>query len=357
MPEPLRVAYTLEHCWHPVPGGSAVAANRVAALLDQRADVALIGVAGRHRRPPDSPAHVAPVAVRQLRFGRPWLYETWNRWERPRVESVTGRVDVCHSAVAIPAPSRAPSVVTVHDIAFVHHPELFSGHGARVMTAGLERCRAASLVLCPSRATIDELTAIGFDPGRLRHVPWGVDRSLALAHDVAAVRERLALPERFVLFVGTVEPRKNLPRLAEATARLGLPLVVAGADGWGERPVAAGTVRFLGFVDDHVLAGLYGAATVFAYPSLQEGFGMPLLEAMAAGVPVVTSDRSATAEVAGDAAVLVDPNDAGSIASGIDTAAGDRQTWIARGLQRAAQFTWDRTVELTVDAYREAARR
>lgn len=360
VPDRLRVAYTLEQCWHDVPGGTAVAAIELARRLAARDDVELIGVAGRHRRPPD-PAFAPPVPVSSLPFGRPLLYETWNRIGWPIVESVTGAVDVCHSTVAIPAATRAPHVVTVHDVAFVHTPERFTGHGARTMRRGLERCRSADLLLCPSAATGDDLAALGFDTGRIRVVPWGVTPVDVDRTDVERVRDAHRLPERFVLFVGTVEPRKNLARLVAAVAQLAdaAPLVVAGAPGWGDPPadgaLSAG-VRFLGFVPGADLAALYAAAAVFAYPSLQEGFGLPVAEAMAHGTPVVTSRGSATEEVAGGAAVLVDPYDVGSIREGIVEALAAPEAWAARGRARAAVLSWDTTVERTVAAYREVAR-
>lgn len=347
----------MEQCWHDVPGGSAVAAIEVARRLAQRQDVELVGVAGRHRADPPEP-FVPPIPVRRLAISRPWLYETWNRLGWPRVESATGHVDVCHSTVAIPARTRAPHVVTVHDVAFVHTPERFSRHGARVMHAGLERCRLADLILTPSRATADDLAGLGFDRERMRVAPWGVEAVEVPAAGVVGVRDRYALPERFVLFVGTVEPRKNLARLAAAVERLDdpLPLVVAGAAGWGDAAPTGRGVRFLGFVPAADLAPLYGAATVFAYPSLQEGFGLPIVEAMAQGTPVVTSARSATEEVAGGAAVLVDPTDVDSIAAGIDEAIAGADRLVARGRARAASCSWDACVEATVAAYREVAR-
>lgn len=363
MPDPLRVAYTLEQCWHEVPGGSAVAALEVFHRLRRRDDVSAVGVAGRHRRPPepafrsDGPLHALPLA-------RPWLYETWNRWEWPRVETVTGPVDVCHSTVAIPAATRRPHVVTVHDVAFVHTPERFSTHGVKVMRRGLERCRHADLVLCPSRATGDDLAELGFDRGRLRVVPWGVEQVAVDAAALARVRADYDLPAEFVLFVGTIEPRKNLPGLVAAMRSVTeLPLVVAGAPGWGDAGdggaagAAAGSdaVRFLGFVPPDDLPPLYRAATVFAYPSFQEGFGLPILEAMSQGTPVVTSRGSSTEEVADGAALLADPADPESIADAIRLALADRARWSAAALERAAAASWDATVEATVAAYREVA--
>jgi glycosyltransferase involved in cell wall biosynthesis len=352
VPEPIRVAFTLEQCWHAVPGGSAVAAIELGRHLAGRDDVSMIGVAGRHRNAP-ARAFTPPFHVAQLPIARPWLYETWNRFGRPRVERATGVVDVCHSTVAIPAGTRAPHVVTVHDVAFVHEPERFTRHGARVMRHGLERCRRADRIVCPSHATRIELEQLGFDSARIRVVPWGVAVADVPDERVRAVRERYRLPDGFVLFVGTVEPRKNLARLAEATVRAGRQLVVAGSEGWGEQRPGGDATRFLGFVPGDELAALYRAAGVFAYPSLREGFGMPISEAMAHGVPVVTSAGSATEEVAGGAAVLVDPNSVESIADGIVAAFDRRAELVTSGRARVAQLTWEAAAESTASVYRE----
>ena len=355
VPRSLRVAYTLEQCWHDVPGGSATAALHVARRLAGMSELELIGVAGRHRRPPDQ-AFTPPIEVRQLPLARPWLYEAWNRLEWPSVERATGAVDVCHSTLAIPAATKAPHVVTVHDVAFVRAPERFTAHGVRVMRKGLERCRRAELVLCPSATTIGDLVELGFDERTVRLVPWGVAAEPVSAAEVQDVRSRYALPERFVLYVGTVEPRKNVARLARAAATLSeLPLVVAGAPGWGEAGQDEDGVRFLGFVPDRDLPPLYASATVFAYPSLDEGFGLPVAEAMAYGLPVVTSRGTATEETAGGAAVLVDAADVDSIRDGLVTALDDALRLAARSRARAAELSWDATVAATLAAYREAA--
>jgi glycosyltransferase involved in cell wall biosynthesis len=354
VPEPLRIAYTLEQCWHTVPGGTAVATLEVARRLVDRADVELVGVAGRHRAEPDPP-FVPPVAVRRLPLARPWLYESWNRVEWPRVERATGPVDVCHSTTAIPAATGAPHVVTVHDVAFLDTPDRFTRHGARVMRRGLARCRNADLVLCPSHVTFARLVAAGFDGADVRVVPWGVE---AVPVDDAArrrVAERHRLPDEFVLFVGTIEPRKNLTALAAAMQRVDLPLVAAGAAGWGEAATGTGAVQFLGFVDAADLPALYDLATVFAYPSLDEGFGLPVAEAMAYGTPVVTSRGTSTEEVAGGAAVLVDPADVEAISAGIVDALGRATELSSLGRARAAELSWDKTVDATIAAYREVA--
>ncbi len=349
----LRVAYTLEQCWHRVPGGTAVAALRVARELAARDGVTLYGVAGRHRAEPPDP-WVPPVPVSHLPVGGPLLYDAWLRTGRPKVERATGAVDVAHATTIIPCPSDAPLVCTVHDLAFVHEPEHFTKRGVRVFERSLRRLgERDALVLCSSEATAADCRAAGLR--RLRVVPLGVDAIPASPDDVVRVRAAYGLPERFALFVGTVEPRKNLANLAAAMAHLpGLPLVAAGAAGWGG-DAPPGEVRFLGFVPDGDLAGLYAAADVFCYPSLREGYGLPVLEAMAQGTPVVTSRATSTEEAAGGAAVLVDPLDVDDIARGVLEALDRRDGLADAGRTRAATQTWARTADLTVAAYREAA--
>ena len=221
--------------------------------------------------------------------------------------------------------------------------------------AAVARLRRADLVLCPSAATLGDLVELGFDERRIRRVPWGVEAVRVSGADVARVRNTYALPERFVLYVGTVEPRKNISRLARATAGLDddLSLVVAGAQGWGDAGGDEVGVQFLGFVPEPDLPAVYASATVFAYPSLDEGFGMPVAEAMAYGLPVVTSRGTATEETAGGAAVLVDADDTDSIRGGLATALDDAAGLAARGRARAAELSWDATAEATTAAYRE----
>lgn len=354
----VRVAYTLEQCWHRVPGGTATAALRVAEQLLATPDVELVGVAGRHADQP-LPAFAPPVAVRSLPLATPWLYETWLRAGWPRVERATGRVDVAHATTIIPCASSAPLVVTVHDLAFLHEPEHFTAHGVRVFRRSLDVIRRrAALVLCSSEATMADVLDAGVAADRLRHVPLGVDVRPAVAGAAEQVAERFGLSERFALFVGTLEPRKNLARLVAALARLDepLPLVVAGAAGWGDIEIPSGAdVQFLGFVGDDDLRALYAAADVFCYPSLREGFGLPVLEAMAQGVPVVTSLGTSTEEAAGGAAVLVDPLDVDDIARGVSEALHDAHRLSIAGRARAATATWQHTAALTVQAYRDVS--
>ena len=209
----------MEQCWHGVPGGTAVAALRVARELAARDDVTLLGVAGRHRAEPADP-WVPPVPIAHLPLGGPWLYEAWLRARWPKVERATGPVDVAHATTIIPCPSDAPLVCTIHDLAFVHEPEHFTRHGVRVFERSLRIVRErGAVVLCSSAATVADCRTAGLPADRLRVVPLGVDVAPATADDVRRVRDAHRLPPRFALFVGTIEPRKNLANLAAAVER------------------------------------------------------------------------------------------------------------------------------------------
>ena len=354
----VRVAYTLEQCWHRVPGGTGVAALRIAEALGPHNDVRLVGVAGRHRHLPPEP-WVPTIPVAHLPIAAPLLYETWLRGGWPKVEVATGRVDIAHATTLIPCPSDGKLVVTLHDLAFLHDPSQFTRHGVRVFMRSLEVIkRRADLVLCCSQATMDDCVVAGIDSERLRLVPLGVETERADQTEFARVRQLYRLPETYLLFVGTLEPRKNLKGLVAALEHLPDPplLVVAGADGWGENGVIETEgVRFLGFVANEDLSGLYGGARVFCYPSEREGYGLPVLEAMAQGTPVVTSRGTATEETAGNAAVLVDPMSPMDIARGIDEAMRRRSELSAKGLARAQRRSWAMTATLTAAAYRELA--
>ena len=354
----VRVAYTLEQCWHRVPGGTGVAALRIAEALGPHNDVRLVGVAGRHRHLPPDP-WVPTIPVAHLPLAAPLLYETWLHGSWPKVELATGKVDIAHATTLIPCPTDSKLVVTLHDLAFLHDASQFTRHGVRVFRHSLEIIkRRADLVLCCSQATMDDCVAAGLDADRLRLVPLGVETERADDVEVARVRQLYRLPEEYLLFVGTVEPRKNLKGLVAALAHLPRPplLVVAGVDGWGDSGVSESEqVRFLGFVPSDDLNGLYGGANVFCYPSEREGYGLPVLEAMAQGTPVVTSRGTATEETAGNAAVLVDPMSPADIARGIDEATRRRSELSAKGLARVQRRSWAMTATLTAAAYRELA--
>ena len=246
-----------------------------------------------------------------------------------------------------PLRSARPLVVTVHDLAVFRHPETFNrwtrAYSPRLVPRVL---RAARRIIAVSEFTRRELVELLRVPDeKIRVVPNGVD-------DVFTPEGARADGD-YILAVGTLEPRKNLQRLVEAARSTEIELRVAGARGWGKVDVGENGVRWLGEVDDAELARLYRGAACVAYPSLYEGFGIPVLEAMACGAPVVTSRGTAMEEVADGAAVLVDARDPAEIAAGIERAAADRESLVARGLERAHAFRWDAIAEATVAVYRE----
>ena len=247
-------------------------------------------------------------------------------------------------------PSRParPLVVTVHDLAVLRHPEAFNRwtrtYSPRIVPRVL---RAARRIIAVSEFTRRELVDLLSVPEeKIRVVPNAIEDEFR--------RDGPAADGDYVLAVGTLEPRKNLARLVEAVRRSDVELRVVGARGWGGVEVAGNGVHWLGEVSDGELARLYRGALCVAYPSLYEGFGIPVLEAMACGVPVVTTRGTAMEEVAAGAAVLVDALDPEEIADGIERATADRERLVARGLERARSFRWDAIAAATVDVYREA---
>lgn len=358
----MRVAYTIEQCWHRVPGGTAVAALELARELSQRPGVEVVGVAARHSEPPPDPWR-PPIPVRHLPLPQLALYEGWHYLGRPHVERATGPVDVIHATgVAVP-PRSAPLVVTVHDLSYLVYPKHFSRAGLRFFRRALELVRVrADLVLCSSEATLEHCVQVGLPPERLRHVPLGVYTERADEADVARVRERYGLAGPYVLWTGTVEPRKNLRGLLAAweLVHTDAELVLVGPRGWNEELQPAPGVKMLGFVPGDDLRALYAGAEVFCFPSLMEGFGFPVIEAMAQGTPVVTSAGTSTEELAQDAGLLVDPRDPGSIAAALQRVL--REPSLARelreaGARRAAEYTGERSADLVLAAYEEVRSR
>lgn len=258
-------------------------------------------------------------------------------------------VDVLHCTIFRGPPrARVPTILTVHDLAVLRHPEVFPLWTRVYGRFGLRpTVRAVDRVIVVSdfskRETV-ELT--GVDANRVDVVPNGVE-PVFTAKGPAAAGE-------YALAVGTVEPRKNLARAIEAAARAGVELRVVGDPGWGDVDVAGAHVERLGFLPDDELAALYRGALCLVFPSLYEGFGIPAAEAMACGTPVVTSAGSAMADVVGEAGVLVDPLDPASIAAGIEQADRRRVELVPLGLERAKLYTWERAAEAAAAAYRKA---
>lgn len=317
-------------------------------------------------------ARILPLSERALTIA-------WHRLRLPLwADVLAGGADLFHSPdFTLPPLLRARGVLTVHDLTFLHYPE----HAPRDLVDYLSRVvprsvRRARVVLADSESTrADLMQRWGTPADKVRVVYAGVGPTFAPVSDAAAraaVCSRYCVDLPFVLTVGTLQPRKNHLRLVQAFSRLkelhpDLSLVIAGGSGWQYDPVAAeverlgltASVRFSGFVDEGDLPALYSAASVFAFPSLYEGFGLPVLEAMACGTPVVCSNASSLPEVAGDAALMVAPEDAQALAETLDRVLRDsslRAGMAQRGLAQAARFTWTAAARSLLDAYRLALR-
>jgi glycosyltransferase involved in cell wall biosynthesis len=272
------------------------------------------------------------------------------------------------------------SVVTLHDVIPLALPWAFPPRHRWVLTAALARVRRqADLVIVPSAAAAEDVVRyLNMDRQRITVIPMGCDarfQPMVNAARLVQLRRRYALPERYVLFVGTLEPRKNIALLLEAFSRLlaerpqdDIQLVVAGGKGWGDGRLIATMealnirrrVIFTGFVEDDDLPDLYRGAQMFVYPSLYEGFGLPVLEAMACGTPVITSNRSSLPAVAGDAALLIDPTRPDDLAAAMSAimsngALHEELRW--KGLARAKEFTWEAVARKTMDVYRAVCAR
>jgi glycosyltransferase involved in cell wall biosynthesis len=297
------------------------------------------------------------------------------------IQARRARSQVLHVQYVAPPIAGVPTVVAVHDLSFEDRPELFSTPARlRLRTTIQASTRRAAAVLALSAFTRERLLHhYDVDPSRVFVAHAAVDGRFARLDEEARTPDlrRLDLPASFVLHVGDLIPRKNVPRLIGAMAALrrdgigDVGLVLAGQDGRDRARVEAaiasaaargdgGWVRRLGYVDDATLQALYRAATVVAYPSRYEGFGLPALEALAAGAILVTSSTTALPEVVGDAALLVDPEDTASVAAGLARAITDdalRVRLASTGPARAAAFSWTASAASTVVAYRRALER
>ncbi len=347
-----RVGFLLEQCLAPVPGGTARYARELAhalaaaapdgfvvegwtALHASTAAAVVEGVAGPHRLP----------------LGRRPLIAAWERGVGP-----VPRADLVHAPTLLAPPPRGrPLVVTIHDAVPWTHPETLTQRGvAWHRRMGQRVATSADAVVVPTRAVAEELRAFLDLGDRVRVVPEGAD-TLVVPPDAAARRARLGVDGAYLFSLATLEPRKGLDlavaALAEAAAP-DLPLLVAGQPGWGGVDLDAtaasaglrdGRVRALGRLPDDDLAAVFAGAVALVAPSRAEGFGLPVAEAMALGVPVVCSDAPALVEVTAGAAVTVPVDDVVGLAEALGQVAGDdalRARLVAAGRARAAILTW-----------------
>lgn len=280
--------------------------------------------------------------------------------------------DLIHTPASLPVISRAvPVVMTIHDAIPWRHPEWFTRANALQQRhlVGRAARRATRIITVSQSARRDLIETLGIQSDRIEAVYEGISPSFAPRHrDPEWLARRFAVTGPVVLSVGTPEPRKNLPSVLQAYARVvaSIPsatLLLVGGHGWRNADLdtaigrTPGRVVRTGYIDFHELTRVYASADCLLFPSLMEGFGFPPLEAMASGTPVVCSDQPSLPEIVGEAAITADPMDVDGLASGVATILTDRriaEDMRQRGLAHAASFTWDRTVDETVRAYRRA---
>lgn len=311
------------------------------------------------------------ITLRPLPISPRLLTILWQRLRLPlRIEWFIGPLDIVHAPDFVLPPTKARTLLTIHDLTFLVEPACAEPNLRRYLSTAVPRSlQRANLIIVDSKATAGDLGRLyGIPRQRVRLLYPAVDERFRplTGDEVARVRERLHLPARFLLFVGTLEPRKNLVRLLQAFALLqnehpDLHLLLAGRKGWLYDDIFAAVeqyhlserVHFLDFVADEDLPALYNLAEAFVYPSLYEGFGFPVLEALACGTPVVTTKVSSLPEVAGTAAIFVDPLEPEDIADGIRTALSNPASLRMSGPQQAAAFRWERAGQELVAMYRE----
>ena len=288
-----------------------------------------------------------------LPFAHHWRM-AWSRLERPALERFLGRFDVLHFSDWMFPPQRAGvRATTVHDVVPLRFPQWTtprtrSMHGSKYRNMA----RTCDVIYTNSQYTAtDVVELLGVREERVRVASPGPDRIYGVDG------ERTDLGRPYILTVATLEPRKNLETLLRAYRLLGgeRALAVAGGEGWGDRPdLDAEGVIHLGYVPDDELARLYRGADVFVYPSRFEGFGIPLLEAMASGVPAVSSSHPSLDEAAGDAAVRADPDDPEALAAAIELALADRDALVERGFAHVRRFDWANVGRIFLEGYEAA---
>jgi glycosyltransferase involved in cell wall biosynthesis len=325
---------------------------------------ALLSHATRHRltlyfREKPAPALFPKGQPRIIPFPRLWTHArlSWEMLTRPpEVLFVPAHV--------IPLVCPVPAVVTIHDLGYRHFPRAHPlTHWAYLDWSTRFSTYRAAHILADSHATRRDLVQMyGVRENKISVVYPGRDEALTRV-DPAAVRAKYQLPATYLLHIGTVQPRKNLLRLIEAVTHhpSPVPLVLAGRSGWLAEPILEAArrhnVRVLDYVPDEALAGLYSGATAFVFPSLYEGFGFPVLEAMACGTPVICANTSSLPEVAGEAALTVDPLDTGALAAAIARVLSDaalRESLIARGYEQIQKFSWAKAARETLSVLEKA---
>ena len=366
------LAFHVDQLFYPAPGGIGTYVRRLVPALaeaDPGLEIRLFHARFDRPEPPDPLTRAIPsVALKQ---GIRTLYPGWSASGLPKLPEALAGTDLMHA----PSPSAVPPkgarqrlIVTVHDVAFLSNPDVYPPRWRLLFRAGLRRAvRTADAIVTVSRFTADELEhRTNVDPVKVHVTPLAASLTLTDAPvDPVLARYRIRPP--YLLYNGALEPRKNLVRLVRAYRRLvagGAPhaLVLAGALGYRPGPLMAeleeagpGHVVLTGHVPDDALDALFRGASAFVYPSLSEGFGLPVLDAMVRGIPCVVSATSSLPEVAGDAALFVDPASTTGLFDALSRVVSDADlaTRLAEaGRRRAAGYSWRSTADATLDVYR-----
>lgn len=299
----------------------------------------------------------------------------WEKWNILSAETFLGDIDILHSPYEfLPKIKKARSVATVHDVTFLKYPEYLDSGFVNLLTRRLNHIKEnADRIITVSNNTKKELIALsGIPSERITVIPEGADERFRPMEDKKRVEDTVRgynISEPYILFVGAADEDKNLVRLSEAFTQLireykDLKLVFAGSIGWGYRQLHEKIknfhidkqVIFTGYVPESDLPTLYNGAKILAIPSIHEGFGLPALEAMACGTPVLSSNTSSLPEVVGDAAVQVNPYNVDEIANGLRRLIEDealRQSCIKKGLIQARHFSWESAAEKVINLYKE----
>lgn len=320
----------------------------------------------------------ANYRVRPSRFDtiNPRIRIPWEQLLAPLLLAADGAT-LYHGVLNVmPVVATVPSVVTIHDISPILFPQTFRRINRMYTKWAIRRSakHAAQLFTVSQHAKREIVEHLRVAPERVTVTYDACDARFAPATDaeLAAFRARNQLPERYLFYLGTLEPRKNIPRLVEAYAKIahetGVPLLIGGGKGWLYEPILrrveelqlGDMLRFVGYVPQDEQHLWYGAATAFVFPSLYEGFGMPPLEAMACGTPVITSNASCLPEIVGDAALTVDPYDVDALAAAMQRVLGDaelRAQMRAAGFVQATKFSWHTTAVDTHAVYQRVSQR